>query len=222
MLESAIAAILELVREHGPLVLFLAAFVENAAFLSWAVPGEYLVGFGGYFVQQGQLRFELAWLATFAGVLAGDHVGYFVGRAGGRKLVRRLPFARVILRVEHLVARYGGLVVLFGRFSGGLRPAVLFTAGTLGLPYRRFWPFELLGAASWSALWLGLGVLGGTLLDYLPTLGPWGPWLFVGSALAAALAGWLLRGRLLRLLFDDGPETAQPAPAVPDAGDGRR
>ena len=30
------------------------------------------------------------------------------------------------------------IFVLFDRFSGGLRPAVLFTVGMMGLPYRRF------------------------------------------------------------------------------------
>ena len=37
---------------------FLAAFLENAAFLSWALPGEHLLAVGGYFIQRGELRFE--------------------------------------------------------------------------------------------------------------------------------------------------------------------
>jgi undecaprenyl-diphosphatase len=211
MFDAVVGFILDLVREHGPLILFLAAFLENAAFLSWALPGETLLAVGGYFIQRGELRFELAWAYVFLGVLAGDHIGYFVGRYGGSRLAHRLPFQRVITRVQQLVRRYGGWVVLGGRFSGGLRPAVLFTVGTMGLPYRRFWPFELVGAASWSALWLGLGVLGGTLLDQLSWLGPWGPWLFVGSIVGGVLLGWVFRAPLKRLAFG-GDEPAEVAP----------
>jgi membrane protein DedA with SNARE-associated domain len=75
MLESVMAWILDTVREHGPLLLFLAAFLENAAFLSFVLPGEKLLLVGGYLVQQGELRFEIAWLCVFAGVVLGDHIG---------------------------------------------------------------------------------------------------------------------------------------------------
>jgi membrane protein DedA with SNARE-associated domain len=100
-------------------------------------------------------------------------------------------------------------VVLCGRFSGGLRPAVLFTVGMMGLSYRTFWPFELVGAAAWSALWLGIGVLGGSLLDYFGGLGPWGPWLFIGSIVVGGLLSWLFRDRLKRLAFGED-ESAVP------------
>jgi membrane protein DedA with SNARE-associated domain len=210
--ESVLAFVLDLVREHGPLVLFLAAFLENALLLSWAVPGETLLAVGGYFIQRGELRFEVAWAYVFVGVLCGDQVGYLVGRYGGRQLVHRLPFKRLLARVETLIRRHGGWVVLCGRFSGALRPAVLFTVGTMGLPYRRFWAFELLGAAAWSALWLVVGVLGGTLLDHFGELGSsWGPRLSVGSILLGGLLGWVFRDRLKRLLFGDDEPTEAPA-----------
>jgi membrane-associated protein len=219
MVDAMVAFVLEMVREHGPLVLFVAAFLENAAFLSWALPGETLLAVGGYFIQRGELRFELAWICVFVGVLAGDHVGYVVGRYFGRGLMHRLPCRKIILRVEKLVGRYGGLVVLFGRFSGGLRPAVLFTVGMMGLPYRRFWPFELVGAASWSAMWLAIGVLGGALLERFGDLGPWGPALFIGSLVVGGLGGWLFREPLKRLVFgDDEAEVAAVTPDVQLAG----
>ena len=160
MFESIFDPLLELIREHGPLLLFVAAFLENAAFLSWLVPGEKLVAVGGYFVQQGELRFELAWLCVFLGVLCGDHVGFLIGRFAGARLRHRLPAQQLIDRAERMIQRHGGWVVLFGRFTGIGRPVVLFTVGMMRLPYRQFWIFELVGAASWSLVWLGIGVLG--------------------------------------------------------------
>ena len=222
MLESVIATLLDLVREHGPLMLFVAAFLENALFMSWLVPGEALLAVGGYFVQRGELRFEVAWLCVFLGVLLDDHVGFFVGRYGGRRMVHCLPFTSAIANVEKLIRRRGGWVVLFGRFSGVLRPALLLTVGMMGLPYRRFAPFELAGAAIWSAWWLTIGVVGGTLLDYVGELGRWGPWLSVGSLMLGGLLGWIFRARLKRLAFgDDDQVDAQAAPQAAPRADAR-
>jgi membrane-associated protein len=211
MLDSAFNVLMELIREHGPLLLFLSAFLENATFLSWLVPGEKLVVLGGYFVQIGELRFEEAWLCVFLGVLCGDHVGYLIGRLAGTRLRDRLPFGQAVERVERLIQRYGGWVVLCGRFTGILRPAVLFTVGMVGLPYRRFWLFELVGAASWSLVWIGVGVLGGSLIELLGAFGPWVPWLSMGGSAIVGLLAWHYRHRLSRLILGE----AQPGEPVP-------
>jgi membrane protein DedA with SNARE-associated domain len=207
IVEAVLSWVLALVRDHGPLVLFSAAFVESAAFLGWAVPGEALVAVGGYLIQQGELGLGLAWLSVFAGVLAGDHVAYLVGRYGGRRLANRLPAQGALRRVERLLDRYGGLVVLFGRFSGWLRPAVLFSAGSMGLKYRQFWPYELIGAAAWSAWWLFLGAAGGAVIDRFGDVGHYRAWLLLASGLAAVYLLWHYRADLRRYLRDEPEAT---------------
>ncbi|MFN8634496.1 MAG: DedA family protein [Chloroflexota bacterium] len=217
MLESALAWLLDTVREHGPLLLFLAAFLENAAFLSWLLPGEKLVLVGGYLVQQGELGFELAWLAVFLGVMLGDTVGYFVGRYAGAWVLQRLPGRDVVARVEGLFQKYGGWVVLFGRFSGILRPALFLTIGMMKVPYRKFWLLELVGAAAWTTLWLGMGVLGGSAIDALGEYGQYAVWLVVLKVAAFGLLGgvaWKYRERIKRLVFgkrEAAAEATQPA-----------
>ncbi len=215
MLDAAFAALLDLIREHGPLLLFVAAFLENAAFISWLVPGEKLVAVGGFFIQRGELRFEEAWLYVFLGVLCGDHVAYAIGRIAGKRVVHRLPYPRLIARVEWLIGRHGCWVVLFGRYFGAMRSVVLFTVGTMGLPYRQFWLFELLGAASWSLVWLGVGVLGGTVLEAFGfaegDLGWWGPVLWAGLVGIIAVVIWRYQDRLKRLVLgEDEPSDRAP------------
>src|SRR5215213_6390496 len=141
VIDSVVAFILDLVRDHGPLILFLAAFVETAAFVGLAVPGEALLAAGGYLVQRGQIAPEVAWVCVYLGALAGDHVAYALGRSGGRRLLRRLPLPGAIYRVERLIERYGGYVILGGRFLGGIRAVLMLTVGAMGVPYRRFWLF---------------------------------------------------------------------------------
>ena len=215
MLEPVLDMLLDLIREHGPLLLFVAAFLENAAFLSWLVPGEKLVAVGGYFVQRGELRFEQAWLCVFLGVLCGDHVGFLIGRLAGPRVRDRLPLQQAVDRTEQLIQRHGGWVVLFGRFTGIGRPVVLFTVGMLRLPYRQFWLFELVGAASWSLVWLGIGVLGGSLIEYLGAFGPWVPWVSIGASAVGGALVWHFRHRLKRRFLDeDEPGERAPQPAA--------
>jgi membrane protein DedA with SNARE-associated domain len=197
--EDLLSLSLDLLREHAPLVLFLVAVVETAPLLG-ALPGEVVLAAGGYLVQQGQLSAELAWASVLLGVLVGDHAGYLIGRMGGRRIVHRLPLGDALRRIEKLTLKFGGLVVLLGRFLGA-RGVVLLTVGTMGLPYRRFWPYELVGAATWSAWRLALGALGGLALDRLGALGPEYQWLFAATAAAAIFLVWRGRQRLRRVLW---------------------
>jgi membrane protein DedA with SNARE-associated domain len=88
---------------------------------------------------------------------------------------------------------------------------VLFTVGMIRLPYRQFWLFELAGAASWSLVWLVIGVLGGSLIEYLGAFGPFVPWLTIGSSAVGAMLAWHFRDLLKRLLLGED-ESAAPAP----------
>jgi membrane-associated protein len=217
MIESTVTWLLDTVREHGPLLLFVASFLENAAFLSWLLPGEKLLLVGGYLVQQGQLRFEIAWLSIYVGVILGDNVGYAIGRFGGTRIMHRLPGRQSIARVEQLLQRHGGWVVLAGRFSGLLRPVLFFTIGMMKVPYRRFWVYEMVGAAAWTTLWLGMGVLGGSLLDYLGEYGQYAVWLVVLKVAAFALGGglvWKQRQRVKRVLFGERATVDEATPTA--------
>lgn len=205
MIDSVVAFILDLVRAHGPLILFLAAFVETAAFVGLVIPGEALLAAGGYLVQRGQIAPEVAWVCVYLGALAGDHVAYALGRYGGRRLLRRLPLRGAIYRVERLVERYDGYVIFGGRFLGSIRAVLMLTVGAMGLPYRRFWLFELIGAAVWSAWWLGIGAAGGLLVERLGDFSVWRQALFVTSLSIAAILAWRYRSRL-RSLLQDVPE----------------
>jgi membrane protein DedA with SNARE-associated domain len=98
------------------------------------------------------------WVAVAAtiGAIAGDSVGYAVGRRGGRPLLERLGrrFPRHfgpkhLARAEHAFARWGVWAVFFGRFVALLRVLAGPLAGALNVPYRKF----LLANASGGIVW---------------------------------------------------------------------
>jgi len=208
MLESALTQVLYAIRTHGPLLLFLAAFLENAALLGLVVPGEKLVLLGGYLVQQGAFTFEIAWLCVFLGAIGGDTVGYMVGRYAGARIIHRLPGGQAVARIEALLQRHGGWVIFFGRFSGVLRPVLFLTIGMMRVPYQRFWILEAVSAAAWTSLWLGVGVIGGSLFDSLGEMGPWVPWLSLGPTAVGFLVAWHYRDRIRHLIFGDAAPEA--------------
>ncbi|MDT5035172.1 MAG: hypothetical protein QOE03_357 [Micromonosporaceae bacterium] len=99
------------------------------------------------------------WFVGFAacvGAVAGDSIGYAVGRRGGRALLERTSrrFPRHfgpphLARAEQIFGRYGVWAVFFGRFIALLRVLAGPLAGALRVPYRRF----LLANAAGGVLW---------------------------------------------------------------------
>lgn len=150
----------------GYLVMFVAAALESAAFLGLFIPGESLVLLAGFLASRGFLDLDVAiWTITF-GAIAGDSLGYELGRRLDRANLLHYGH-HVGLRKERIdkadafFQRHGGKSVFLGRFIGFARAIVPFLAGTSRMPYRVFMRFNVLGAAIWSSALVSLGyVLG--------------------------------------------------------------
>ncbi len=102
----------------------------------------------------GQLDLPLVIAATVFGGVAGDAVGYWLGRRFGPPLLvrfgsaLRLTPARIRLG-RYLFLRHGGAVVFFGRFTAVLRALSAVLAGTNLMPWRRFLAFNVAGGVCW-------------------------------------------------------------------------
>ncbi len=105
------------------------------------------------------IPFVIVMAAT--GAILGDNIGFWVGREGGYRLLRR--YGRYIRLDErrlklgqYLFMKHGGKVVFFGRFVAVLRAFAAFLAGTNRMPWSRFLLFNALGGIVWATLY-GLG-----------------------------------------------------------------
>jgi membrane protein DedA with SNARE-associated domain len=108
-----------------------------------------------------QLSIALIIVAATCGAIIGDNIGFWVGREGGYRVLRR--YGRYIgfdvrkLKVGiYLFRRHGGKVVFFGRFVAVLRAWAAFLAGVNRMPWSRFLLFNALGGFVWATLY-GLG-----------------------------------------------------------------
>lgn len=126
------------------------------------LPGEtILIAAGIYAGTTHRLSVPLLIVAAAAGAILGDNLGYWIGREGGFRLLRR--YGRYIrlddrkIKVgQYLFLRYGGTVVFFGRFVSVLRAWAAFLAGTDQMPWGRFLFFNSSGGILWAAIY-GLG-----------------------------------------------------------------
>lgn len=108
-----------------------------------------------------KLSIWLVILAAASGAILGDNIGFWIGREGGYRLLRR--YGRYIRLNErrlkvgvYLFRKHGGKVVFFGRFVAVLRAWAAFLAGVSRMPWPRFLLFNALGGIIWATLY-GLG-----------------------------------------------------------------
>ena len=145
------------------LVVFALPALEASTLVGLVVPGEAAVLVGGAVAAQGRVALVAVMAAAVGGAVAGDTVGYALGRRLGPVLstrasaatARRLSGARAFLR------RWGGWAVLLGRWTAFLRAVIPSLAGAGGVPYGRFAAFNLLGGAFWGVAVAWIGFLAG-------------------------------------------------------------
>ena len=123
-------------------------------------PGQTILEAGSAAAAGHDGRLHIGWLllAAFFAASIGSTAGYLIGRIGGRDLLRRLRLnPKHLDKIETQFNRYGGLLVLFGRFFDGPRQLAGISAGILEMHWLRFTLFNVAGAALWVCFW-GLGV----------------------------------------------------------------
>ncbi|CAM5682375.1 MULTISPECIES: DedA family protein [Streptomyces] len=130
-------------------------------------PGETILLAAGVYAGAGQLNVVAVAVIAFFAAVAGDNIGYLIGRFGGRAFVHRwgkyvFLTPKRFEAAEAFFTRHGAKIVTVARFVEGLRQANGVIAGTTGMHWRRFLAFNALGAALWVGLWTTLAYLAGS------------------------------------------------------------
>jgi membrane-associated protein len=163
------------------------------------VPGETsLIAAAVLASQDGRTPIELVVAVAAAAAIAGDNVGFAIGRRGGRwLLVRegRLVEARrrTLERGERYFARHGPKTVFLARWLPGLRVAGAWLAGALGMPWRRFLAWNALGGICWAiSVGVAAYVLGNAAARLFRTFG------LAGAALVLLVGAGVVGASILR------------------------
>lgn len=96
-------------------------------------------------------------IGAVIGAVAGDSIGYYIGRRYGHKLFdwleRKFPHhvnADTVAYAEHVFDRWGMVAVFFGRFIALLRIFAGPLSGSLHMHYPRFLAANAAGAIAWA------------------------------------------------------------------------
>jgi len=142
------------------LLIFLA-FAEAAAFVGFILPGETSLLIGGVLAHEGVWPLWLFWICAILGAIAGDSVGYEVGKHFGPRIKSgrfgRLVGAKRWRIAEHIFEKYHGGAIFFGRSQALLRALVPALAGMHKVPYRRFLKWNAAGGFVFSTIIVLLG-----------------------------------------------------------------
>lgn len=163
---SVVDAILSLSGAPAYAIVGLLAFLEAAVFVGLVLPGETALVLGGVLASQARLNLPVLLAVAVAAAIAGDSVGYEVGRRGGPAL-KASRLGRMVgderwSRGEAFLERRGGPAVMLGRWVGLLRALVPAIAGMAGMPYRRFLAYNAAGGTVWAVVVVLLGYAAGS------------------------------------------------------------
>jgi membrane-associated protein len=159
----------ELVVTYGAWVyaiLFLIIFAETGLVVAPILPGDSLLFACGALAATGVLDPWLTAGLLLTAAILGDAVNYQVGDFVGPKVFSAedyTGFWHRLLNKDHLrqahafFERHGGKAIVLGRFVPIVRTFVPFVAGAGEMTYRSFAFYNVMGAAIWVGLCMGVG-----------------------------------------------------------------
>jgi membrane-associated protein len=142
-----------LIQYGGMALVCTIVFVETGLFVGFFLPGDSLLVTAGIFAAAGQLRLSLLLSLVTLCAIAGDQLGYWIGRRAGQTLYKKedsvLFKKRHLIRANEFYAKYGGKTVILARFVPIIRTFASPVAGAAGMKYQRFLSYDILGGFLW-------------------------------------------------------------------------
>ena len=154
-----------LLTTFGLMGLLAIVFLESGLLVGFFLPGDSLLFTAGLLSATGALEVPI-WVLVLVvplAAIAGDQVGYAIGRRAGPAVFRR-PDSRVFRR-EYVdkaygyFERHGARTIVIARFVPVVRTFAPVVAGVARMRYRTFVAFNVLGGILWGAGVLVLGYL---------------------------------------------------------------
>ncbi len=193
----------------GYVVVGLAVFLENSVGAGLIVPGETLVILGGFYARVGDLWLPLVSLVVVACAIAGDNIGYLIGRRYGRGFLERhgskmFVTPERIAAAERYYEEHGGKTIFLGRFIPVVRSLGFIVAGAAHMEWRRFIVYDVAGATIWGVAHTLLGYfLGASYERWEKYLTPIGIGLLVVLLLAVGTSKLLAARRKVKEEFEE-------------------
>lgn len=167
-----------IVADLGLIGILAILFAETGLLIGLAFPGDSLLFIAGLAASGSAAALldgvQLSPLALFIGApiaaITGSQIGHFIGAKYGRKLFDRkegrfFTQARVA-STEKWLLKYGiGKAIILARFVPFIRTLINPMCGVVGIPARKFFIWNVIGAIIWTDGVIALGYVLGNKLE---------------------------------------------------------
>lgn len=146
--------LVELIRTVGYLGVFLIVFLESGLLIGFFFPGDSLLFTAGFLASQGFLDIKILIGGCFLAAVAGDSIGYLIGKKLGPRIFTRensIFFHKKHLeRAQKFYDKHGGKTIILARFVPVIRAFAPVVAGVGTMDYKKFVTYNLIGGVLWA------------------------------------------------------------------------
>jgi len=151
----------DLLQSGGLLLVAIIIFAESGMLVGFFFPGDTLLLSAGIFAAQGKVNLAALLIVAAIAAIAGDNVGYQIGRSLGPKLFRKkdglLFKQKYVVRSEKFFEKYGPKAMLLAHFLPIVRTFTPIVAGVGKMPRAKFALFDAIGDSAWAVIVTMLG-----------------------------------------------------------------
>jgi len=160
-----------LIEWGGPALVCAIIFIETGMFVGFFLPGDSLLVTAGVFAGAGHTSIATLLIFVTLCAIAGDQLGYWIGRMAGQGLYKREDShffkKRHLERAHEFYEKYGGKTVILARFVPIIRTFCPPVAGAAKMSYSRYLLYDIFGGFLW--VW-SMTLLGYTLGRSVPNI----------------------------------------------------
>jgi len=150
-----------ILRDLGPLAMVIVCLIviaETGLLVGFFLPGDSRLFTVGLMIGAGLIDIPI-WLACILislSAIAGDQLGYFIGRKAGPAVFKR-PNSKFFSqknaeRAQDFFVKYGAKAVIFAHYVPILRTFVPVAAGVGKMQYSYYLRNNIIGALSWGVI----------------------------------------------------------------------
>ncbi|MGA8144529.1 MAG: VTT domain-containing protein [Candidatus Acidiferrales bacterium] len=182
----------------GPVLVCVIVLIETGMFVGFFLPGDSLLVTAGVFAGAGHTSISVLLIFVTLCAIAGDQLGYFIGRMAGQSLYKREDSRffrkRHLERAHNFYEKYGGKTIILARFVPIIRTFCPPVAGAAKMTYTRYLIYDICGGILW--VW-SMTLLGYTLGRTVPNIDKRIHFVIaaviVASLIPAAYSAWKAR-----------------------------
>jgi membrane-associated protein len=146
----------------GYYIIAAGVLMERSIFIGLIIPGDLILALGGVYASKHKMSLPLVIVIGTLAAIAGESIGFWLGRKFGVRVVRRLPYvgrwlAEKLEASEEFFRKHGGKTVAIGRYATAAGAFIPFSAGAGRMKYWRFLAFDVPAIIVWAT---GISIFG--------------------------------------------------------------